>query len=78
MVISQEICENKMDNRGSKSVVMDSYYTVKEQRVDGSLSVKNEPLIDLRCTLQGFERNRGIKLGFGLALLPYSKEAQKG
>lgn len=78
MVISQEICENKMDDRGSKSVVVDSYYTVKEQRVDGSWSVKYERLIDLRCTLMGFERNRGIKLGLGLALLPFSKETQKG
>uniref|UniRef100_UPI0030E23EE7 hypothetical protein n=1 Tax=Dematophora necatrix TaxID=2751867 RepID=UPI0030E23EE7 len=77
MVISQEICENKMDDRGSKSVVVDRHYTVKEQRVDGSWSVKFEHLIDLRCTLQGFERNRGIKLGFGLALLPFLKETQK-
>lgn len=25
-----------MDNRGSKSVVIDRYFTVKEQRADGS------------------------------------------
>ena len=77
MVISQEICENKMDNRGSKSVVVDRNSTVKEQRVDGSWSVKFQHLIDLRCTLQGFERNRGLRLGFGFALLPFSKETQK-
>ncbi len=57
--------ENKMDNRGSKSVVIDSNSTVKEQRVDGSWSIKSH-LMDLRCTLRGFERNRGIKLGFNL------------
>jgi len=28
--------ENEMDYRGSKSVLIDSNYTVKEQRVDGS------------------------------------------
>jgi hypothetical protein len=38
---------------------------VKEQRVDGSLSIKPR-LIDLRCILGGFERNRGIKLGFNM------------
>ncbi len=32
MVISHKMCENKMGYRGSKSV----YYTVKEQRVDGT------------------------------------------
>jgi LAGLIDADG DNA endonuclease family protein/NADH-ubiquinone oxidoreductase (complex I) subunit 5/GIY-YIG catalytic domain-containing protein len=48
------------------------YYTrgfhtmvVKEQRVDGSWSIKPD-LMDLRCTLWGFERKRGIKLGFNM------------
>jgi hypothetical protein len=64
-VTSLKMSENKMDNRGSKSVVIDSNSTVKEQRVDGSWSIKSH-LMDLRCTLRGFERNRGIKLGFNL------------
>jgi len=33
--ITHEICENKMDNRGSKSVIK-IIVTVKEQRVYGS------------------------------------------
>nr|YP_007507045.1 hypothetical protein I510_mgp46 [Ceratocystis cacaofunesta]YP_009704184.1 hypothetical protein [Ceratocystis fimbriata]YP_009710336.1 hypothetical protein [Ceratocystis albifundus]AFO38101.1 hypothetical protein [Ceratocystis cacaofunesta]QEN73747.1 hypothetical protein [Ceratocystis fimbriata]QFX74838.1 hypothetical protein [Ceratocystis albifundus]WPM94707.1 hypothetical protein [Ceratocystis fimbriata]WPM94759.1 hypothetical protein [Ceratocystis fimbriata] len=56
-VISQKICENKMDNRGSKSATAIAV-AVKEQRVDGS---GQELLINsstcLRCTLTGFERN---------------------
>ena len=44
-----------------------SFHTlvVKEQRVDGSWSIKPH-LMDLRCTLRGFERNRGVKLGFNM------------
>src|ERR1700712_1741224 len=38
---------------------------VKEQRVDGSLSIKPH-LIDLRCILGGSARNRGRKLGLNL------------
>jgi hypothetical protein len=38
---------------------------VKEQRVDGSWSIKPR-LVDLKCILGGFERNRGIKLGFNM------------
>ncbi len=45
----------KMDNRGSKSVVINNNSTVKEQRVDGSWFIKPD-LINLRCTLRGFER----------------------
>ena len=45
----------KMDNRGSKSVVINNNSTVKEQRVDGSWFIKPH-LINLRCTLRGFER----------------------
>jgi LAGLIDADG endonuclease len=51
-----------MDNRGSKSTKL-KVNVVKEQRVDGSWSVKSN-LTDLRCTLTGFERNRGINHGF--------------
>lgn len=63
-VTSLKICENKMDNRGSKSIVLKSMI-VKEQRVDGSWSTELRS-VGLRCTLLGFERNRGINLGFNL------------
>ena len=58
MVTSLKMSENKMDNRGSKSAILNSI-VVKEQRVDGSWSIKSQ-LMDLRCTLWGSERNRGI------------------
>ena len=64
MVISLKMSENEMDNRGSKSTILNTM-VVKEQRVDGSWSI-NPHLMGLRCTLRGFERNRGIKLGFNL------------
>ena len=51
-----------MDNRGSKSTILNSI-VIKEQRVDGSWSVKSN-LTDLRCILKGFERNRGINHNF--------------
>jgi len=54
-VISQEMIENEMGYRGSKS----DTNSVKEQRVDGSWCKK--PL-HLRCTLMGFERNYQIKI----------------
>lgn len=60
-VTSLKICENKMDNRGSKTTL--NNMVVKEQRVYGSWSVKSN-LTYLRCTLKGFERNRGINHGF--------------
>lgn len=63
-VTSLKMSENKMDNRGSKSIILNSI-VVKEQRVDGSWSIKPQ-LMDLRCILKGFERNRGIKLGFNM------------
>jgi hypothetical protein len=59
-VISQEICENKMDNRGSKSD-----RSVKEQRVYGNWSIKWQK-VGLRCTLIGFERNRSINFRFNM------------
>jgi hypothetical protein len=58
MVTSQEICENKMDNRVSKSVLCKSN-AVKEQRVDGSGLVLYYDTC-LRCTLKSFERNSKI------------------
>ena len=63
-VTSLKMSENEMDNRGSKSTTLNNM-VVKEQRVDGSWSTKPQ-LMDLRCTLRGFERNRGIKLGFNM------------
>lgn len=54
--------ENKMDNRESKLTILNNM-VVKEQRVDGSWSTRPH-LMDLRCTLKGFERNKGINLGF--------------
>ena len=62
-VISQKMTEKEMDNRGSKSTIND--VVVKEQRVDGNLFI-NPNLINIRCTLRGFERNRGIKLRFNM------------
>ena len=64
MVTSLKIGENQMDNRGSKSAICESI-AVKEQRVDGSWSIKRD-LMDLRCTLRVFERNRGKNLGFNI------------
>lgn len=64
MVISLKMSENEMDNRGSKSTLLYSK-VVKEQRVDGSWSIKPH-LVDLRCTLRSFERNGEIKLGFNM------------
>lgn len=57
-VIMLKICENKMGNRGSKSIINNNqkFRVVKEQRVDGNWFV-NPSLINLRCTLNGFERN---------------------
>jgi len=53
-VISHNMIEREMGNRGSKSVLLVNS-TVKEQRVNGSRSGIN--LSFLRCTLKGFERN---------------------
>jgi len=56
-----------MDYRGSKSdfklKTIFKLKTVKEQRVDGSYFInnnKNQKLMQLRCTLMGFERNYQI------------------
>jgi hypothetical protein len=64
MVTSLNMKETEMDYRGSKSTILNSM-VVKEQRVDGSWSIKPR-LVDLKCILGGFERNRGIKLGFNM------------
>jgi hypothetical protein len=61
-VISQKICESKMDNRGSKS---DRKISVKEQRVDGNWPIKSQK-VGLRCTLKGFERNRSLNFRFNM------------
>lgn len=61
-VISLKMSENEMDNRGSKSTILNSI-AVKEQRVDGS-SLIEPSLVNLRCTLRGSERNRGVILSF--------------
>ena len=55
--------ENKMGNRGSKSV-LGKINTVKEQRVYGSCigTLLNSPV--LRYTLKDFERNYQIRIPF--------------
>ena len=52
--------ENEMGYRGSKSDFLNE--SVKEQRVDGSWSIKaiSKNML-LRCTLMDFERNYQIK-----------------
>ncbi|OSX56128.1 hypothetical protein POSPLADRAFT_1160921 [Postia placenta MAD-698-R-SB12] len=60
MVTSHKMIENEMGYRGSKSELN----SVKEQRVDGSWSIKaisNKKML-LRCTLMGFERNYPVKI----------------
>jgi hypothetical protein len=65
-VIIQKICENKMDNRVSKSIAADLpiHYSVivKEQRVDGSYFIPTSKGLKLRCTLKGFERNYQVRV----------------
>lgn len=63
-VTSLKMRENEMDNRGSKSAI-EKNVAVKEQRVDGSWFIK-PGLINLRCTLTDFERNKDKKLGFNM------------
>lgn len=77
MVTILKMSENKMDNRGSKSAILKNI-VVKEQRVDGSWFIKPR-LMNLRCTLKGFERNRVIKLGFNMqqGWNPYVKNPSK-
>ena len=58
MVTSHKISENKIGYRGSKSGII----SVKEQRVDGSWFIKQTKIINLRCTLMGFERDYQVKI----------------
>ena len=63
MVTSQEMIENEMGNRGSKSDFLCEPKSVKEQRVDGSYCIQaSTKLMQLRCTLMGFERNYLVKI----------------
>ena len=60
-VTSYDMNESEMGYRGSKSVLESN--TVKEQRVDGSYCIKAKSnLMQLRCTLMGFERNYQVKV----------------
>lgn len=62
MVIILKMRENKMGNRGSKSVV-NKNTTVKEQRVYGSCIGNFKASFPmLRCTLQGFEKNCPVRI----------------
>ena len=61
MVTSHKASEKNVGNRGSKSVILNSYnLIVKEQRVNGSWCGSN--LSHLRCTLMAFERNYQVKI----------------
>jgi hypothetical protein len=63
MVTSQEMIENEMGNRGSKSDFFCYPKSVKEQRVDGSYCIQAKSnKMQLRCTLMGFERNYLVKI----------------
>ena len=60
-VTSHKMSENEMDYRGSKSEYLMG--SVKEQRVDGSWSIKTKfSKMLLRYTLMGFERNYLVKI----------------
>lgn len=59
MVTSLKASKKNVGNRGSKSV-LNTYNTVKEQRVNGSWCSIN--LLHLKCTLMGFERNYRVKI----------------
>ena len=59
-VINQKISEKNVGYRGSKSVLIDRNFAVKEQRVYGSYCVKIRT--QLRYILNGFERNYKIRI----------------
>ena len=62
MVTSHKMTETEMGYRGSKSEFVLHTDSVKEQRVDGSWSIKAKSRqMLLRCTLMGFERNYQVK-----------------
>jgi len=65
MVTSLNMSENKMDNRGSKSISLpEEQNIVKEQRADGSWCIKKGyiPLMHLRCALMGCESSYIVKI----------------
>ena len=62
MVTSHKMIEREMEYRGSKSVVIDSNSTVKEQRVDGSYIGHRRLSPMLRCTLMGLERDYQVRV----------------
>ena len=53
MVTSLKMSENKMDNRGSKSKILNSM-VVKEQRVDGSCHKRNP--LGIKMYSNGFRK----------------------
>ena len=58
-VISQMMIEKEMENRGSKTIILEPNSTiVKEQRVNGSYV----NILALRYTLMGIERNYQVKI----------------
>jgi hypothetical protein len=79
MVITQKASEKNVGYRGSESVLVDRNFTVKEQRVNGSLCV-NHHLMHIRCTLMGFERNYQAKNLSNLIIQRrlYYKQSEKG
>jgi hypothetical protein len=85
MVTSYKMMETEMGYRGSKSkFLLKNNDFVKEQRVDGSWSIKaiTKKML-LRCTLMDFERNYQVKIPsnqlnksfFSTAVSAYSQDA---
>jgi len=72
--------ENEMGYRGSKSEITGlatvKTISVKEQRVDGSWFIKQtkkHKLINLRCTLMGFERYYQISIPSNQIIVQYDR-----
>jgi hypothetical protein len=72
--------ENEMGYRGSKSEITGlatvKTISVKEQRVDGSWFIKQtkkQKLINLRCTLMGFERYYQISIPSNQIIVQYDR-----
>ena len=59
IVISQNMKETEIGNRGSKSAVLSNFTAVKEQRVNGNM-FNVLKMSNIRCTLMDFERNYQI------------------
>jgi hypothetical protein len=75
--------ETEIGYCGSKSII--KIFIVKEQRVDGSYCI-NSKILQLRCTLKGFERNYpirilskpGVRLNFPMStVLPQKTSLQR-